>query len=296
MNDKTLKSSGRKRQGQSQNTGQKQGRQPSKHRPTTHAPRKRFGQNFLTDQGVITAIARAIAPSVNDNIVEIGPGQGALTDALFDSGCAINAIEIDRDLQSRLRVMFFNRQLTLHNADALKFDFSELSKTANDLRVVGNLPYNISTPLIFKLLENLGLIKDMHFMLQKEVVDRLAAVPGTKAWGRVSVMTQIDCEVESLFEVPPEAFFPSPKVQSAIVRITPKSESNRPECSRRQLSKLVYLAFAQRRKTLRNNLKDVIADSSIEELGIDPGCRAETLSLDQLVDLSLLLTPAKSGE
>ena len=123
-------------------------------RPATHAPRKRFGQNFLTDQGVITAIARAIAPSESDNVVEIGPGQGALTDALFDSGCAINAIEIDRDLQSQLRVMFFNRDLTLHNADALKFDFSQLSKADNDLRVVGNLPYNISTPLIFKLLES----------------------------------------------------------------------------------------------------------------------------------------------
>ena len=258
-------------------------------RPATHAPRKRFGQNFLTDQGVITAIARAIAPCEDDNVVEIGPGQGALTDALFDSGCAINAIEIDRDLQSQLRVMFFNRDLTLHNADALKFDFSTLSKTANDLRVVGNLPYNISTPLIFKLLENLGLIKDMHFMLQKEVVDRLAATPGTKTWGRVSVMTQIDCEVESLFEVPPEAFFPQPKVQSAIVRITPKAEPYRPECSREQLSKLVQIAFAQRRKTLRNNLKDVMNDVKIEGLGIDPSCRAETLSLDQLIDLSLQL-------
>ena len=258
-------------------------------RPATHAPRKRFGQNFLTDQGVITAIARAIAPCEDDNVVEIGPGQGALTDALFDSGCAINAIEIDRDLQSQLRVMFFNRDLTLHNADALKFDFSQLSKAANDLRVVGNLPYNISTPLIFKLLENLGLIKDMHFMLQKEVVDRLAATPGTKAWGRVSVMTQIDCEVESLFEVPPEAFFPQPKVQSAIVRITPKNEPYRPECSREQLSKLVQMAFAQRRKTLRNNLKDVMTDAKIEGLGIDPGCRAETLSLDQLIALSLQL-------
>ena len=255
----------------------------------THAPRKRFGQNFLTDQSIIAEIARAIAPIDTDNIVEIGPGQGALTDALFDSGCAINAIEIDRDLQSQLRVMFFNRDLTLHNADALKFDFSQLSKSENDLRIVGNLPYNISTPLIFKLLENLSLIKDMHFMLQKEVVDRLAAVPGTKAWGRVSVMTQIDCEVESLFEVPPEAFYPRPKVQSAIVRITPKNKLYRPECSREQLAKLVQLAFAQRRKTLRNNLKDVMKDSTIEELGIDPSCRAETLSLDQLIDLSLRL-------
>lgn len=267
----------------------RKGPRQEKPRLPTHAPRKRFGQNFLTDQSIIAAIARAIAPIDTDNIVEIGPGQGALTDALFDSGCAINAIEIDRDLQSQLRVMFFNRDLTLHNADALKFDFSQLSKSENDLRIVGNLPYNISTPLIFKLLENLSLIKDMHFMLQKEVVDRLAATPGTKAWGRVSVMTQIDCEVESLFEVPPEAFYPRPKVQSAIVRITPKNKLYRPECSREQLAKLVQLAFAQRRKTLRNNLKDVMTDSTIEKLGIDPSCRAETLSLDQLIDLSLRL-------
>lgn len=243
----------------------------------------------MTDQSVITAIARAIAASATDNIIEIGPGQGALTEALFEGGCSINAIEIDRDLQSQLRVMFFNRDLTLHNADALKFDFSQLSKSENDLRIVGNLPYNISTPLIFKLLENLGLIRDMHFMLQKEVVDRLAAVPGTKAWGRVSVMTQVDCDVESLFEVPPEAFFPRPKVQSAIVRITPRSELYRPECSRERLSRLVQLAFAQRRKTLRNNVKDVLDDSAIEALGINPDCRAETLSLDQLIDLSLQL-------
>jgi 16S rRNA (adenine1518-N6/adenine1519-N6)-dimethyltransferase len=188
--------------------------------------------------------------------------------------------------------MFFNRDLTLHNADALKFDFSQLSQSANDLRVVGNLPYNISTPLIFKLLDNLELIKDMHFMLQKEVVDRLAATPGTKAWGRVSVMTQIDCDVESLFEVPPEAFFPRPKVQSAIVRITPKVQRHRPDCSRVYLSKLVQLAFAQRRKTLRNNLKGIIAEATIEALDIDPACRAETLTLDQLIDLSLKLDVA----
>lgn len=256
-----------------------------------HAPRKRFGQNFLTDQSVISAIARTIAPDPHDNIIEIGPGQGALTDALFESGCEINAIEIDRDLQSQLRVMFFNKPLTLHNADALKFDFSVLSKSENDLRVVGNLPYNISTPLIFKLLDNLSLIRDMHFMLQKEVVQRLAAVPGTKEWGRISVMTQISCYVEHLFDVPPEAFYPQPKVQSSIVRLTPREQAYRPECSRAALAKLVQQAFAQRRKTLRNNLKDIVDDKAIESLGIDPSCRAETLTLDQLVDLSLLTQP-----
>ena len=256
-------------------------------RPKTHVPRKRFGQNFLTDQSVITAIARAIAPSASDNMIEIGPGQGALTDALFGSGCAINAIEIDRDLQSQLRVMFFNRDFTLHNADALQFDFNALSQSPGDLRIVGNLPYNISTPLIFKLLSHLSVIKDMHFMLQKEVVDRLTAEPGNKTWGRMSVMTQIDCTVEHLFDVPPEAFYPPPKVQSAIVRLAPRDERYRPECPRLQLSSLVQQAFSQRRKTLRNNLKGVIEESEIEALGIDPSCRAETLSLDQLVDLAL---------
>ena len=258
----------------------------------THAPRKHFGQNFLTDQGVISAIVRAINAQKDDNVVEIGPGQGALTDALFRSGCAIKAIEIDRDLQSQLRVMFFNRDFTLFNFDALKFDFNELSNRDHDLRIVGNLPYNISTPLIFKMLTHLPLIRDMHFMLQKEVVDRLAARPGNKNWGRLSVMTQVDCDVEHLFDVPPEAFYPQPKVQSAIVRLTPKLTPPRLECSRETLGKLVQLAFAQRRKTLRNNLRGVIDDSVMHRLGIDPVCRAETLTLDQLMDLSLELPQA----
>jgi len=261
-------------------------------RPKTHAPRKRFGQNFLVDQSVISAIARAINPHKDDNIVEIGPGQGALTDALFESGCTIKAIEIDRDLQSQLRVMFFNRDFTLFNYDALKFNFNELSNGAHDLRIVGNLPYNISTPLIFKLLTHLPVISDMHFMLQKEVVDRLAALPGNKHWGRLSVMTQVDCDVEHLFDVPPEAFYPQPKVQSAIVRLTPKMTAHRTECSREELGKLVQLAFSQRRKTLRNNLRGVIDDAVMQRLGIDPACRAETLTLDQLMDLSLELPQA----
>ena len=255
-------------------------------RPNIHAPRKRFGQNFLTDESVISEIVRAINPHKDDNVVEIGPGQGALTGALFESGCVIKAIEIDRDLQSQLRVIFFNRDFTLFNLDALKFDFNELSNGDRDLRVVGNLPYNISTRLIFKLLTHLPIIRDMHFMLQKEVVLRLAAQPGNKHWGRLSVMTQVDCDVEHLLDVPPEAFFPQPKVQSAVVRLTPKSTSHRPECSREELGKLVQLVFAQRRKTLRNNLRGVIDDTVMQRLEIDPTCRAETLTLDQLMDLS----------
>ena len=251
-----------------------------------YAPRKRFGQNFPTDESVISAIVRAINPHKDDNVVEIGPGQGALTGALFESGCAIKAIEIDRDLQSQLRVIFFNRDFTLFNCDALKFDFNELSTGDRNLRVVGNLPYNISTRLIFKVLTYLPIVRDMHFMLQKEVVLRLAAQPGNKHWGRLSVMTQVDCDVEHLLDVPPEAFFPQPKVQSAVVRLTPKSTSHRPECSREELGKLVQLAFAQRRKTLRNNLRGIINDTVMQRLEIDPACRAETLTLDQLMDLS----------
>ena len=261
-------------------------------RPRAHAPRKRFGQNFLSDQSVISAIAKAINPHKDDNVVEIGPGQGALTDALFESDCAIKVIEIDRDLQSQLRVMFFNRDFTLFDFDALKFDFNELSGGDHDLRIVGNLPYNIATPLIFKLLTHLPIIRDMHFMLQREVVHRLAARPGNKHWGRLSVMTQVDCDVEHLFDVPPEAFYPQPKVQSAIVRLTPKMTSHRPECSREGLGKVVQLAFAQRRKTLRNNLRGVIDDATMQRLEIDPACRAETLTLDQLMDLSLELPRA----
>ena len=255
-------------------------------RPNIHVPRRRFGQNFLTNESVISEIVHAINPHKDDNVVEIGPGQGALTGALFESGCAIKAIEIDRDLQSQLRGIFFNRDFTLFNLDALKFDFTELSKGDHDLRVVGNLPYNISTQLIFKLLTYLPIVRDMHFMLQKEVVLRLAAQPGNKHWGRLSVMTQADCDVEYLLDVPPEAFFPQPKVQSAFVRLTPKSTAHRPECSREELGKLVQLAFAQRRKTLRNNLRGVIDDTVMQRLEIDPTCRAETLTLDQLMDLS----------
>lgn len=259
-----------------------------------HVARKRFGQNFLHDPTIIGRIISAINPKPEEHLVEIGPGLGALTEEILELAGALEAVELDRDLVPVLRTKFFRYEdkFKIHEADALKFDFSSLKNDERPLRVIGNLPYNISTPLIFHLLSFSGLISDMHFMLQKEVVDRLAATPGTKAWGRVSVMTQIDCDVESLFEVPPEAFFPRPKVQSAIVRITPKVQRHRSDCSRVYLSKLVQLAFAQRRKTLRNNLKGIIDEATIEALDIDPACRAETLTLDQLIDLSLKLDVA----
>lgn len=254
-----------------------------------HLPRKRFGQNFLRDDAVINAIARAINPQKEDHLVEIGPGEGALTNVLVPSGCRLDAIELDRDLTTLLLASFSVYEgFKLHSADALKFDFSTLS-SGEKLRVVGNLPYNISTPLIFKLLENADLIEDMHFMLQLEVVERLAATPGTKDWGKLGIMAQFQCEVTHLFDVPPESFFPPPKVQSAIVRLQPRAESPWPNCDRAKLAKTVQLAFSQRRKTLRNNFKKVLTDDDLEQLGLDPSCRAETLALDDFVRLSELM-------
>ncbi|MEP0201393.1 MAG: 16S rRNA (adenine(1518)-N(6)/adenine(1519)-N(6))-dimethyltransferase RsmA [Halioglobus sp.] len=255
--------------------------------PKQHAPRKRFGQNFLTDEGVISRIENAIGPKQSDHIVEIGPGRGALTESLATTGCQLDVIELDRDLIAGLLAAFsIHKGFTLHSADALKFDFASLIGDQEKLRVVGNLPYNISTPLIFKLLENATIIQDMHFMLQLEVVERLAAQPGSKTWGRLGIMTQYHCEVEHLFDVPPEAFNPPPKVQSAIVRLTPRAQSPWPDCNESELRKVVQAAFAQRRKTLRNNLKGVINADALEALGIDPTARAETLDLVDFIHIT----------
>ena len=253
----------------------------------THIPRKRFGQNFLTDDGIIGDIASAISPQASDHIVEIGPGQGALTETLAPTGCRLDVIELDRDLVTGLLAAFsIYPGFKLHSADALNFDFTSLPSGGEKLRVVGNLPYNISTPLIFKLLENVSIIQDMHFMLQLEVVQRLAAQPGNKHWGRLGIMAQYHCQVEHLFDVPPEAFHPPPKVQSAIVRLAPWQGSPWPDCEEGHLRKVVQTAFAQRRKTLRNNLKGLIDSSELETLGIDPGARAESLELEQFIDIA----------
>lgn len=256
---------------------------------TQHIPRKRFGQNFLKDATVIDRIARAVRPGPGQRLVEIGPGTGALTEALIESGCALDVIELDRDLVPGLLAAFSLKPgFRLHSADVLSFDFNSLIDPGAEqqLRVVGNLPYNISTPLIFKLIENTSLIQDMHFMLQLEVVERLAASPGSRNWGRLGIMAQFHCEVEHLFDVPPDAFSPPPKVQSAIVRLTPRAESPWPECNATQLRALVKAAFAQRRKTLRNNLKEIIDSEQLEALGIDPSARAETLELEQFIEIT----------
>lgn len=252
-----------------------------------HQPRKRFGQNFLRDPGIISRIEHAVGPQATDHLVEIGPGLGALTEALVQSGCQLDAVELDRDLVTPLLAAFsVYPRFRLHTADALRFDFASLATPGTALRIVGNLPYNISTPLIFRLLEQAHVVRDMHFMLQLEVVQRLTAKPGSKEWGRLGIMTQLRCDTELLFEVPPEAFDPPPKVNSAIVRLTPLDAARRTDCDDERLEQIVRAAFAQRRKTLRNNLKGVVTEEVLEALGIDPGCRAETLSLAQFVAMA----------
>jgi len=254
-----------------------------------HRARKRFGQNFLTDTGIIRRIIDAINPGPGQHLVEIGPGQGALTADLLASGCQLDVIELDRDLVPPLQERFGDcERFTIHQADALRFDYAELAKPPQQLRLVGNLPYNISTPLIFHLLEYADIIDDMYFMLQREVVKRLAAEPGSKAWGKLGVMAQYHCQVDALFDVPPGAFRPAPKVESAIVRLRPRDSQVDRELEQR-LRQTVAAAFSQRRKTLRNTLRDLVSVQQLESLGIDPGARAETLSLQQFVAISQLL-------
>lgn len=250
----------------------------------SHTPRKRFGQNFLQDTQVIDQIIHAIDPQPHDNLVEIGPGQGALTAPLLKHCGKLSVIEIDRDLGPELKQRFGDH-LILHQADVLKFDFSTLGN-AQKLRVVGNLPYNISSPLLFHLLAFLPYIQDMHFMLQAEVVKRMAAEPGSKLFGRLSVMMQYHCKVTPLLHVPPNAFHPAPKVDSMVFRLTPHQHSPYEAVDTNTLSQIVKLGFAQRRKTLANNLKGAISVEQLTQLGINPNCRAETLPIQAWVRLA----------
>ena len=260
------------------------------HRAGTHRARKRYGQNFLRNEGVKQQILRAINPQTGQSLVEIGPGKGALTEGLIDSGCQLDLIELDRDLVSLLQQRFANcERLRIHSADALKFDYGSLRRGEQKLRVVGNLPYNISTPLIFHLLGQARHISDMHFMLQLEVVNRLAAQPGSKAWGKLGVMAQYQCQVDALFEVPPSAFTPMPRVQSALVRLQPRPPSGSDSGEQQRLRRVVQAAFSQRRKTLRNTLRDLVSVQQLEGLGIAPTARAETLELQQFLAISELL-------
>ncbi|WP_409279026.1 16S rRNA (adenine(1518)-N(6)/adenine(1519)-N(6))-dimethyltransferase RsmA [Pseudomonas defluvii] len=252
-----------------------------------HRARKRFGQNFLHDAGVIDRILRAIHARPGERMLEIGPGQGALTAGLLGSGAELDVVELDKDLIPILNHQFAGRDnFRLHQGDALKFDFTSLGAAPHSLRVVGNLPYNISTPLIFHLLDNAGLIRDMHFMLQKEVVERLAAGPGGGDWGRLSIMVQYHCKVEHLFNVGPGAFNPPPKVDSAIVRLVPHETLPHPAKDHRLLERIVREAFNQRRKTLRNTLKALLSSEAIEAANVDGSLRPEQLDLAAFVRLA----------
>lgn len=251
-----------------------------------HRARKRFGQNFLVDENIIEKIVRAIAPKETDNLVEIGPGQGAITRLLLARCPSLTAVELDRDLIPQLKFKFRDYpEFTIIERDALKLDFGELAGD-RPLRIVGNLPYNISTPLLFHLLGFRGKVQDMHFMLQKEVVDRLSATPGNKAYGRLSVMVQYHCRVQGLFPVPPQSFRPAPKVESAIVRLTPHARPLHPAKDEALLERIVNVAFQQRRKTLRNALKPLFPDLDADSLPVDASRRPETLSVQEFVELT----------
>lgn len=248
-----------------------------------HRARKRFGQNFLVDGVVIQGIVDAIAPAPGDNLVEIGPGLGALTRPVLAAAGRLQVIEIDRDLVGRLRTDFAGRELQIHEGDALKFDFARLGA---GLRVIGNLPYNISTPVLFHLSQYAGRIRDMTFMLQAEVVERMVAVPGCEAYGRLSVMLQYRFLVRRLFEVSPGAFRPVPKVSSAIVSLVPRHPQALGVRDAALFGRIVTAAFGQRRKTLRNSLREFIDQSALAELGLDAGLRAERLSVDDFVRIA----------
>lgn len=248
--------------------------------PPTNKPRKRFGQNFLHDPATIGRILSAVAARPGEHIVEIGPGRGAITTGLLRAAGSLDAIELDRDLIAPLQALCSDLgELRVVSADALKVDFCGLASAGEKLRVVGNLPYNISTPLLFHLLDQADCIGDMHFLLQKEVVQRMAAGPGSKSYGRLGIMIQVRCRVQSLFMIGPGAFHPPPKVDSALVRLIPHSEPVHDIHDPAAFATLVGHAFAQRRKTLRNTLKPLLNAEAIAACGIDPSARAEQLAI-----------------
>lgn len=252
-----------------------------------HKARKRFGQNFLTDNHIIRTIIHAIHLTDADHIVEIGPGQGALTSELLNACSRLDVIELDRDLAPLLAERFgYDMRFHLHQGDALAFDFGALYQHQQRLRIVGNLPYNISTPLLFHLINTLTIVEDIHVMLQKEVVDRLAANPSSPDYGRLSVMVQYHCQVEALLDVPPSAFTPQPKVNSAVVRLIPYRELPCRANDPLFFSQLVRTAFSQRRKTLRNNLKLFAPSEHLNKLDIDLSLRPENISVAQYVQIS----------
>ncbi|MFI4940357.1 MAG: 16S rRNA (adenine(1518)-N(6)/adenine(1519)-N(6))-dimethyltransferase RsmA [Burkholderiales bacterium] len=259
-----------------------------------HIARKRFGQNFLTDQAVLHDIVCAIDPKPDDCMVEIGPGLAAMTHLLLERLKQLHVVELDRDLVARLNKNFDPARLIVHAGDALQFDFAGIPVTpGNKLRVVGNLPYNISSPLLFHLAGIAPQVQDQHFMLQKEVVERMVAEPGGKTYGRLSVMLQWRYHMELMFVVPPTAFEPPPKVESAIVRMIPIA---RPlVCDRVKLEQVVLKAFSQRRKVIRNCLAGLFTENDLIDAGVNPQARPETVPLEQFVALANLAAHASEG-
>jgi 16S rRNA (adenine1518-N6/adenine1519-N6)-dimethyltransferase len=252
----------------------------------SHKAKKMFGQNFLVDQNIIADIVRCIRPEVNDNMVEIGPGLGALTRPLLKKLNKLHVVEIDRDIIARLKTDYAQDKIVIHEGDALQFDFATLGAP---LRIVGNLPYNISSPLLFHFSNYASNITDMHFMLQNEVVERMVAEPSTAAYGRLSVMLQYRFYMEKLLDVSPESFRPAPKVDSAIVRMIPLPPEQIAVKNETLFAQVVAAAFGQRSKTLRNTLRAFLADDEFVALGIDAGLRAENLAVPEFAKVTAYL-------
>ena len=258
---------------------------------TEHRTRKRFGQHFLHDRNLVDLMVRTLGLQKDDTLVEIGPGRGALTYPLLEQLPHLHVVELDRDLIALLRQENSPERLTIHESDALRFDFRTLKPADKPLRVIGNLPYNISTPLVYHLLSQADAISDMTYMLQKEVVDRHAASPGTGDWGRLSIMVQYHCQADYLFFVSPEAFSPPPRVDSAVVRLMPHASLPHPADDEEHLRRLVAQAFTQRRKAIRNSLKSQVTLEQFEQAGIDAGLRPDQLSVADYVALANITRP-----
>ncbi len=255
--------------------------------------RKHLGQNFLHDPQIIDKIVESIGPSAGDKLVEIGPGRGAITGPLLDAGVCLTALELDQELAAALPGRFPGADLTVHPVDALKFDFAVLG--SGDLRLVGNLPYNVSTPLLFHVLASAAKFRDLHVMLQKEVVLRMAADPGSRAYGRLSVAVGARCRITPLFRIGPGAFKPAPKVDSMFVRLTPDAQVRSQISSEPLFDRVVTQAFSQRRKQLANGLKTLISAAELRELNIDPACRAETLQVADFIGIANALARRESA-
>ena len=248
-----------------------------------HIAKKKFGQNFLKDAAIIHSIIQSINPLPNDLLIEIGPGLGALTKPLLEKTNRLLAIELDRDIVSWMENEYSKKNITIFNEDVLNFNFNQFDQK---IRIVGNLPYNISTPILFKCIDNILNIKDLHFMLQKEVVDRMIAVPSSTEYGRLSVMLQYYFTMEHLVDVPKESFDPEPKVESSFVRLIPYEHYPFVANNIEQFGRIVKEAFSQRRKTIRNTLKSFISENDFQKIGINPQLRAENLSVSDFVKIS----------